>query len=284
VIGLSGETPITFGCGGDTLVGVLHRPASAPSLGMVLVVGGPQYRVGSHRQFVLLARSLASRGVAVLRFDCRGMGDSDGEFQGFERIEPDIAAAVNTIVGELPSLRQVALWGLCDATLGICAHARRDPRIAGVALVNPWVRSEGGYARTQLKHYYLGRLGQRDFRRKLFSGEFNPVKSARSLWANIAQAITSTSRRGGENELARTMAADLREFTGRILLILSGHDLTAKEFDEAIRTAKCWQWLCAEPHVTRRDLLDADHTFSRAVWRDQVAAWTLDWLKEIASP
>jgi uncharacterized protein len=284
VIELSDETTITFRCGGDTLVGVLHRPASATSLGMVLVVGGPQYRVGSHRQFVLLARSLASSGVAVLRFDCRGMGDSDGEFQGFERIEPDIAAAVDAIVGELPSLRHVALWGLCDATLGICAHARRDPRIAGVALVNPWVRSEGGYARTQLKHYYLSRLGQRDFRRKLFSGEFNSIKSASALLANIAQAIAPTSWHGGENKLARTMADDLGEFAGRVLLILSGRDLTAKEFDEAIRGAKSWQRLCAEPRVTRRDLLDADHTCSRAVWRDQVAAWTRDWLKEIALP
>jgi uncharacterized protein len=104
------------------------------------------------------------------------------------------------------------------------------------------------------------------------------------LWANIAQAVASTSRRGGENELARTMGVDLREFTGRILLILSGHDLTAKEFDEAIRRARGWQRLCAEPRVTRYDLLDADHTFSRAIWRDQVAGWTLDWLKKISSP
>jgi len=75
------EIPVTFGCEDISLVGVLHAPEAAPSLGFVFVVGGPQYRVGSHRQFVLLARDLASHGAAVLRFDCRGMGDSGGFFR-----------------------------------------------------------------------------------------------------------------------------------------------------------------------------------------------------------
>jgi alpha/beta superfamily hydrolase len=45
---------------------------------VLVIVGGPQYRAGSHRQFTLLARSLAEQGFAVLRFDYRGMGDSTG--------------------------------------------------------------------------------------------------------------------------------------------------------------------------------------------------------------
>ena len=39
---------------------------------MVIVVGGPQYRAGSHRQFTLLARHIAAAGYPVLRFDARG--------------------------------------------------------------------------------------------------------------------------------------------------------------------------------------------------------------------
>ena len=63
--------PIT--CEGHELAAVLAVPEQARSLGVVIVVGGPQYRVGSHRQFVLLARQLAAAGIATLRFDCRGM-------------------------------------------------------------------------------------------------------------------------------------------------------------------------------------------------------------------
>ena len=49
------ERALTFDCCGERLVGVLAEPAAFSKLGLVLVVGGPQYRVGSHRQFVLNA-------------------------------------------------------------------------------------------------------------------------------------------------------------------------------------------------------------------------------------
>jgi len=52
--------------------------------GVLIVVGGPQYRVGSHRQFLLLSRRLAAEGHPVMRFDYRGMGDASGAMRGFE--------------------------------------------------------------------------------------------------------------------------------------------------------------------------------------------------------
>ena len=58
------------------------------SVGVVIVVGGAQYRVGSHRQFVGLARHLAAHGHPVLRFDFPGMGDSPGDWVGFESTAP----------------------------------------------------------------------------------------------------------------------------------------------------------------------------------------------------
>jgi len=254
---------------------------------MVIVVGGPQYRVGSHRQFVLLARALCDRGIAVLRFDCRGMGDSDGEFPGFQQIHPDVAAAVDAIMQRVPSLRRVTLWGLCDATLAITEHAQRDARVTGVVLLNPWVRSEASFARTQLKHYYLARLIQPDFLRKVVTGKFNPFASALGILANIRHALGSRAPASDEtgsgrhptNSLAESMAVAAQRFKGRILLILSGRDLTAKEFDDAARSSRSWQKLYAEKRLTRRDFAAADHTFSRRLWRDQVAQWTLEWIE-----
>jgi hypothetical protein len=49
---------------------------------VVIIVVGPQYRAGLHRQFVSLARTLSTAGFLVLRYDYRGMGDSDGEYLG----------------------------------------------------------------------------------------------------------------------------------------------------------------------------------------------------------
>ena len=58
------ESVLMFGCEGEVLLGIVSEPSGgtvAPSAGVVIVVGGPQYRAGSHRQFVLLARALASK-------------------------------------------------------------------------------------------------------------------------------------------------------------------------------------------------------------------------------
>ena len=36
--------------------------------------------------------------------------------------------------------------------------------------------------------------------------------------------------------------------------------------------------ISAHPRVQRETLAEADHTFSRRVWRDQVSAWTGNWV------
>ena len=54
------DIAVQFDCEGLRLFGVLSQPAEPGRRGVLLVVGGPQYRVGSHRQFTLLARDLAA--------------------------------------------------------------------------------------------------------------------------------------------------------------------------------------------------------------------------------
>lgn len=150
------ETPQFIPCGGERMLGILALPAVPADIGIVLVVGGPQTRVGSHRQFVLLSRRLAASGYAVLRFDYRGMGDSSGEQRGFEQVDEDIGAALDALQVTAPSVRRFVLWGLCDAASAALLYWRRtrDRRIAGFCLANPWVRSAATLARTQVRHYY----------------------------------------------------------------------------------------------------------------------------------
>jgi len=68
------EEALTFPLAGAQLLAILARPDVPRDCGVMIVVGGPQYRVGSHRQFLLLSRRLAAQGYAVWRFDYRGMG------------------------------------------------------------------------------------------------------------------------------------------------------------------------------------------------------------------
>src|SRR6185312_9356840 len=156
--------------------------------GVVIVVGGPQYRVGSHRQFVLLARALANAGIACLRFDYRGMGDAEGPFVGFTDVGADIGAAVDAFLARVPTLERIVLWGLCDGATASVFHAAADPRIAGLALFNPWVRTQAGEAKTALKHYYARRLADPAFWRKLAAGRLRWRDSARDLGRRLIDA------------------------------------------------------------------------------------------------
>ena len=88
----------------------------------------------------------------------RDRGDADGEFAGFEEINADIAAAIDALCAQLPTMREVVIWGLCDAASAALFYAERDPRIVGLVLLNPWMRTEAGQARAYLRHYYLARL------------------------------------------------------------------------------------------------------------------------------
>ncbi len=71
--------------GGHTLAGTFTRPASeGPFPAVILISGsGPQDRdeaLMGHRPFLVLADHLTRRGIAVLRYDDRGVGESTGDF------------------------------------------------------------------------------------------------------------------------------------------------------------------------------------------------------------
>lgn len=275
------ERAVCFDCQGAALYGVLSLSAQPGRRGVVIVVGGPQYRAGSHRQFTLLARSLAAANIAVLRFDYRGMGDSEGAAHSFEDINDDVRSAVDSMFDMVPGLEDVVLWGLCDGASAALFYAPDDARVSGVVLLNPWLRTEVGAARARLRHYYPLRLLERELWRKILRGQLDYRASLRSL-AGVLRDVMHRKPLGttlAALPLPLRMRDAFFRFNGKVLLIMSGRDLTAKEFLAAVAGSAEWQNRIRLPHVTRHDLVAADHTFSRREWRDQVAGWTGTWLK-----
>lgn len=257
-------------------------PAAPLDIGVVIVVGGPQYRAGSHRQFVLLARALAAAGTPVLRFDSRGMGDSEGDLRSFEGLGSDIGQAIGALQQAAPQVRRVVLWGLCDGASAalLYLHGHNDRRVAGLALLNPWVRSTASLARTHVKHYYLQRLKERAFWAKLLSGKV-AAGAVADLGANLRSAFggsgakTPAASASFQDRMADAWAA----FEGQTLLLLSGDDYTAREFVEYTAASAVWQRALQQRPASRVDLPGADHTCSHPAAQRAAEAATIGWLQ-----
>lgn len=288
------EHCVVFDCAGAPLVGIVAVPARVSPVGVVIVVGGPQYRVGSHRQFTLLARYLASQGHAVMRFDYRGMGDSGmgdsgGAKPDFLGVNDDIAAAVAALQRTVPQVTSVALWGLCDGASAALLYAGDMPpcSLAGLCLLNPWVRSAHSQATAQVKHYYTRRLRERDFWVKLLRGRVGLgrlTELAGSVRTVLATRRASRQPAPPQMGFQQRMALAWRRADCPLFLVLSGNDLTAKEFTDTLATDAAWRTALAHPQLTRLDLPDADHTFSDTAARLAVEQATLGWLSRLATP
>lgn len=277
------ERPLVFGCEGDRLIGIAAIPENLIETGVVIVVGGPQYRAGSHRQFTLLARYLAGENIASFRFDYRGMGDSEGDMRNFEVVDADIHAAVDTFLKHTPGVSKVVLWGLCDAASAALFYGHTDTRVTGLILLNPWVHSEAGAARVMLKSYYFSRLKQRSFWKNLLGGEVKLMASMKDGLRFLLSALGRQKSRNFTDESTPSdficlMRGGFRDFSGKILFILSENDFTTREFQELCVTHHDWKNLFERPWVNCYLIKSANHTFASAIWRDEVSILTQRWL------
>ncbi len=273
---------MTFTCQGDQLLGIVEYPAEgsqSAGVAVVIVVGGPQYRVGSHRQFALMSRSLARNGYPCLRFDYRGMGDSDGDPRTFEDVGADVESAVEAMSSRFPG-HQIVLLGLCDGASAIALYAGQTKRtVAGAVLLNPWVRSEESLARSYTQHYYRSRLVSRDFWSKLLRGRIGVFQSVKEFLAN-----RKTARQGGSPvtySFQEEMLRGLESQQWPILCVLSGSDLTAREFEDHIARDVRWARRLSAAGCAQVTVEGADHTLSESEHLDACMNGILDWLCEL---
>ena len=130
------EISLAFGDG--PLIGTICLPATpAPRApGLVMFNAGVVHRIGPHRINVKLARALAARGGASIRFDLRGLGDSaaaDGRVPHAAQVVEDLRAAMDALQG-LAGTQGFALLGFCSGMMPAIDAARADPRVRALVI------------------------------------------------------------------------------------------------------------------------------------------------------
>ena len=279
------EYALTIDFAEQPLLAIVHPScqqvaSSNRQVGVLIVVGGPQYRVGSHRQFVQLARALAKANITTMRFDYRGMGDSGCDKVEFDDVNQDIRAAIDAFLQAQPELNQVVIWGLCDAASAALMYSHQDDRVAAMVIANPWLKNQQAMAKTMARHYYLQRLLSKSFWLKLFRGQVNVLASARETKGYLADSLSSTEL--SQQSYQYRMQYGLEHFTGRVCLILSGNDLTAKEFEQQAMNSNAWQKLMLASNQVHH-LPQADHTFSSSHWKQEVVTITKNFINDIGN-
>lgn len=160
------EEDVVVGAEGWPLAGTLSRPIGVEKAPLVILVhgSGPHDRdetIGPNAPFRDLAHGLASRGVAVLRYEKRTFAHKD------RLSDPKVVAAMGVqeevIDDALATVAKARTWkGVDPARVFILGHslggvaapeiARRDGKLAGLILLAASTRSAADLVRDQVDH------------------------------------------------------------------------------------------------------------------------------------
>src|ERR1700722_18881351 len=135
--------------GGQQIFGVLHRPQLEVNPPIAVIMHGfASSKHGSNRCYVTLAEALVNVGIASLRFDFRGSGDSEGSLS--EITFEDLVSDAMAVLENLDAIKgidrsRIALFGASlGGTIAILAAARAQ-NVKTMALWAPVASGELWY-------------------------------------------------------------------------------------------------------------------------------------------
>ena len=242
---------LSFACGEVTLGGTLDQADG--KTGLLIVTGGSQTRIGSHRMFERLAQAVAAAGYPCFRFDRRGVGDSDGEDPGFKSSGPDLKAAAAAFRAECPQLERIAGFGLCDGATALALFGP-EASVDQLVLANPWfVEAEAGEPpAAAIKQHYRQQLASLEGWKKILTGSISFGK----LLKGIRKVLSPPPA-----DLASEVAVRLQSKPLPLQMVLCRDDATA------VAAADVWS---SAPYRTVRErspapiYIESDsHTFAR---------------------
>jgi uncharacterized protein len=261
--------PISWMHGDAQLTAMLHLPVPRPKAAILMLPGGSDYRIGSHRSYVRLAQAMAARGYAVMRVDVSGVGDSSGVHAGFEAVGADIASALAVLREALPQGTKVFLWGQCDGASAILLGLGRSFEADGAILCNPWARTARTSANQVVRHHYRHRLTSGASWRRLLRGQTNIFTSLRS----VAKSLKTIAAPAAASSYIDDMIDTLRQNRWPCLSVIGSEDASGQEF-----RLLCEHRKIAGPQISLSVIVGGNHSFSHPVQRQQLQEVAGDWL------
>lgn len=273
------EQAMTFGPG-NAMVGVLTRPAKLKAQAPVVLLtnAGVIPRQGPHRINVKLARDLAQQGIASLRFDLSGNGDSlsIGNTEGIcAQAVSDFQSAMDAVKATTGASRFLIV-GICSGAVHAYNVALADDRVSGILMYDGyWYRSRYTTFIRDVKRALDGDWASRlaAVKRRLLPSEAPKTPTAADEATNLMEA--NNPYRSPPIEDYRTALRKLVNRGADVFVLFGGSVLDyysyAGQFKDVFGSEPFY------PHVRCEYHADIDHTFVARHAQQKLLALACDW-------
>jgi len=267
--------------GGEKLLGVWTEPEGESAGAAVITLGGwGGYRIGPHRIIVKLCRGLAAAGVASLRFDFRGRGDSTGSQKDttLDSMIDDACRAVEFVLGRASESR-LTLWGICSGSNVAVGAATLKPEVRNLVLLSclPFMQQKKAAEKVARTKAQAGNYFRKLFRpatwKKLITGAVNFRAVKKALFGHYG-GLKDAER--DPRDSARDILAAFASYAGRAHFIYGGADREAAGAGEHYR-------IFTEEHDIPADfetIEGSNHDFYSLAWEAQIIERTITWVTE----
>ncbi|MBO3809180.1 MAG: alpha/beta hydrolase [Candidatus Brockarchaeota archaeon] len=252
------EIPIFVNVMGGRIHGVMHVPNVTPAPTVVFCHGFTGNRIETHRLFVRAARKMSREGIAAVRFDFRGSGESEGEFEKMT-VSSEISD-LNGVLSFLLERSEVARdkIGVLGLSLGGAVSILTAVRNQSVKAVCTW---------SSPAEFRLISDGEKAFGMDL-----------KSILEKGYVDLPSGYRVGRDfftDVLKHDILDSCSKISPRPLLIIHGSE------DAVVPVTHAHMLYDKAGEPKKLVIIEgADHTFSRRDWEDRVIQVTTEWFKE----
>ncbi|MBA3957610.1 MAG: alpha/beta fold hydrolase [Parachlamydiaceae bacterium] len=254
---------VTINNDGQQIYGMLHLPKNGNHKCPAILTchGFAGNKIGRYRIYVLLAQKLAEMGIATLRIDFRGSGESEGDFA-----EMTVGTEVSDALKGLEFLRnhpqidagRIGLLGNSFGGAVAVLSAKQDKSVKSLALLAALFSSEPWHKQWEMLAKSSDERAQTELARILEGMTIGPKFYQEFRQLNVAEALKSL------NELP--------------LLHIHSEKDNRVSIEQAQQYEQCRQGARAETRYIR--LQQCEHDFSHAKERAMVIEETAKWFSQ----